>query len=84
MDPDSKPNGPKDKEGVGTCRCMAAGGRLLEAMGTGGTRVKLLDNGGDLGKERSDGGRNILSGNKVKCSCLEHGSGQVAHKGTGL
>jgi hypothetical protein len=35
MDPDSKPKGPKDKEGVGTGRHSKAGGRLLEAMGEG-------------------------------------------------
>jgi hypothetical protein len=33
MDPDSKPNGPKDKEGVGTGKQSDAGGKLPEGMG---------------------------------------------------
>ena len=79
MDPDSKPKGPKDKEGVGTGCRRTAGGRLLEAMGTGGTHVALLDEVGDLGEERSDGSRDVLTGDEVKRSGVEHGGGEVTH-----
>jgi hypothetical protein len=70
VDPDSNPNGPKGKKGAGTCRHSWAGGRLLEAMGTGGTHAALLGEVGDLGEERSYDSRNVLTWYEVKRSCL--------------
>jgi hypothetical protein len=57
---------------------------LLEAMGTWGTQVDLLEEGGNLDEEMSCGVRNILAGYEVKRSCLKHGVGEGAHEGTGL
>jgi hypothetical protein len=79
MDPDSKPKGPKDKEGAGTCWRSPVGGKLLEAMGTGGTHVTLPDEVGDFGEERGDNSRNVLTRDEVKRACLEHCGGKVAH-----
>jgi hypothetical protein len=84
MDPDSKPKGPKDKKGVGTCEQSVAGGRLLEAMGTCGTHATLLDKVRNFGEERRYDARNVLAGCEVKRSCFEHSGGEFAHEGTRL
>jgi hypothetical protein len=67
MDPDSKPNGLKDKEGAGT---HAEFGRWEIAGGNGclWDISLLLYRCGDLDEERSCDVGNVLTGHEVKCS----------------
>jgi hypothetical protein len=83
MDPDSKPKGPKDKEGAGpACKAWQVGD-CWKQWALVGTSV-LLGEGGGLDEERSCSGGNVLTWYKVERSRLEHCTGQVAHEGTSL
>jgi hypothetical protein len=84
MDPDSKPNGPKDKKRGGNLPAQRGRWEIAGSNGYRWNTCSLLGEVGDFGEERGYDSRNVLTWDEAKRSCLEHGGGEVVHEGTGL